>query len=173
MRRELADMFPESDYNLERLAAEHPIWSIDEKVDPKYLAQDGRWLWGINFACKTSVVYCPGNLSCFWELGGLAGTGKSGSEKINTVMQGEIDTCRALGVNVLAYATNKNLKPKDAIPVETPDRNREDPQQRGHFAVAKLQHAGGCDVAPRAMTNLMEAVNYFFCLVWRAMMNKI
>ncbi|MEC7501942.1 MAG: DUF4159 domain-containing protein [Planctomycetota bacterium] len=160
VRRELADMFPESDYNLERLTAEHPIWSIDEKVDPKYLAQDGRWLWGINFACKTSVVYCPGNLSCFWELGGLTGTGKSGSEKINTVMQGEIDTCRALGVNVLAYATNKNLKPKDAIPVETPDRNREDPQQRGHFAVAKLQHAGGCDVAPRAMTNLMEAVNY-------------
>jgi len=61
---------------------------------------------------------------------------------------------------VLAYATNKNLKPKDAIPADSENRSREELQQRGHFAIAKLQHAGGCDVAPRAMTNLMEAVAY-------------
>ncbi|MBC21259.1 MAG: hypothetical protein CMJ74_13500 [Planctomycetaceae bacterium] len=160
IRNELAEMFPESDYQLERLTAEHPIWSIDEKVDPQYLDQNGRWLWGINFACKTSVIYCPGNLSCFWELGGLSGTGIPGLGKSATAAQGEIDTCRALGVNVLAYATNKNLKPKDAIATDTLDRKRDDTQQRGHFAVAKLQHAGGCDVAPRAVTNLMEAINY-------------
>jgi hypothetical protein len=61
---------------------------------------------------------------------------------------------------VLAYATNKNLKPKDAIAANSSSRTREDAQQRGHFAVAKLQHAGGCDVAPRALSNLMEAINH-------------
>ncbi len=54
----------------------------------------------------------------------------------------------------------KNLKPKDAIATDTSNRTRDEVQQRGHFAVAKLQHAGGCDVAPRAMKNLMEAINY-------------
>ena len=160
VRRELANMFPESEYGLQRLTADHPIWSIDEKVDPTYLDQDGRWLWGINFACKTSVIYCPGNLSCYWELGGLMGTGTPGTRKPTEAIQNEINTCRAVGVNVLAYATNRNLKPKDAIATDTSDRTREEVQQRGHFAVAKLQHAGGCDVAPRAMGNLMQAVNY-------------
>ncbi len=160
VRSELAKIFPESDYGLQRLTADHPVWSIDEKVDPTYLDQDGRWLWGINFACKTSVIYCPGNLSCYWELGGLTGPGMSGKEKTSDTISNEIKTCRALGVNILAYATNKNLKPKDAITTDTDNRTRDEVQQRGHFAVAKLQHAGGCDVAPRAMKNLMEAINY-------------
>ena len=160
VRKELEEMFPESDYGLQRLGADHPIWSIDERVDPAYLDQDGRWLWGINFACKTSVIYCPGNLSCYWELAGPTGTGNLGTGKVNEAEKNEIDTCRALGVNILAYATNKNLKPKDAIAADSSSRTREDAQERGHFAVAKLQHAGGCDVAPRALSNLMEAINH-------------
>ena len=160
MRKELAEMFPEADYGLQRLAPDHPIWSIDERVNPADLDQESRWLWGINFACKTSVIYCPGNLSCYWELAGPTGTGYRSVGKLNEATQKEIDTCRALGVNVLAYATNKNLKPKDAIAANSSSRTREDAQERGHFAVAKLQHAGGCDVAPRALSNLMEAINH-------------
>ena len=148
-------MFPDPEHNLHQLEASHPIWSIDEKVDLKSLDPDGRWLWGINFACKTSVVYCPGNLSCFWEL--MGPDGKAGED---AALQAEIDTCRAIGNNVLAYATNKNLKPKDAIPVDIAQRSREKTLQRGHFAIAKIQHAGGCNVAPRAMVNLMEAVTH-------------
>jgi len=96
IRRELAAIFPEPEYGLHRLEASHPIWSIDEQVDRSHLDQDGRWLWGINFACKTSVVYCPGNLSCYWELAGPTGTGEAVAEQGEAV-QSEIDTCRALG----------------------------------------------------------------------------
>ncbi|MEE2780912.1 MAG: DUF4159 domain-containing protein [Planctomycetota bacterium] len=155
IRSEMQKMFPDAEHNLHQLEATHPIWSIDEKVDLQSLDPDGRWLWGINFACKTSVVYCPGNLSCFWEL-----MGPDGQTSGDVALQAEIDTCRAIGNNVLAYATNKNLKPKDAIPVDIEQRSREETLQRGHFAIAKIQHAGGCNVAPRAMVNLMEAVTH-------------
>ena len=153
LRKELKEIFSEAEYQLRPLDPQHPIWSIDEKVDPDQLDPDGRWLWGINFACKTSVVYCPGNLSCYWELAGVSG----GAQHEESV-QREIDTCRAIGINVLAYATNRKLKTKDAIPRNLATLQRERALDRGHFAIAKLQHAGGCDAAPRAMTHLMEAV---------------
>ena len=153
LRNELKAIFPEPEYPLQPLDPQHPIWSIDEKVDPDHVDPEGRWLWGINFACKTSVVYCPGNLSCYWELA-TPGEKSAPSDSV----QREIDTCRSIGINVLAYATNRKLKPKDAIPSTLARLEAEDNETRGHFAIAKLQHAGGCDAAPRAMTHLMESL---------------
>ncbi|MEK6249119.1 MAG: DUF4159 domain-containing protein [Planctomycetales bacterium] len=153
LKKELKEIFPEAGYELQPLQADHPIWSIDEKVGVDHVDPDGRWLWGINFACKTSVIYCPGNLSCYWELGA-----SKNNDQLAKSVQAEIDTCRAIGVNVLAYATNRRLKEKLAIPRELPVVRRQNIGQRGHFAIAKLEHSGGCDAAPRAITNLMEGV---------------
>ena len=155
LRKELKTIFPEPEYQLQQLDPQHPIWSIDEKVDPEYVDPDDRWLWGINFACKTSIVYCPGNLSCYWEL-----ADPSGKPIATDSDQREIDTCRAIGINVLAYATNRKLKTKDAIPIALADSKDAPTTARGHFAIAKLQHSGGCDAAPRAMTHLMESLAY-------------
>ncbi len=58
---------------------------------------------------------------------------------------------------MLAYATNRELKPKDAIPQKLAKSQPQGSGQRGRFAVAKLRHAGGCDAAPRALRNLLEA----------------
>jgi hypothetical protein len=152
----MREIFPEKGYELKKLGAQHPIWSIDERVDPALLdstSESGRWLWGIDFACKTSVVYCPANLSCHWALDSVRDADTYSKE-----VQAKIATCRAIGVNVLAYATNRNLKPKDAIPTTLAGARAQGTGQRGHFAIAKLRHAGGCDAAPRAMVNLMDAV---------------
>ncbi len=153
--REMREVFPEPGYELKPLDPQHPIWSIEERIDPVYVDPDGRWLWGIDFACKTSVVYCPGNLGCYWALD-TPRDAKAYSKEIRD----EIDACRAIGVNVLAYATNRKLKPKDAIPRKLAASETQESTRRGHFAIAKLRHAGGCDAAPRAMANLMDAVSY-------------
>jgi hypothetical protein len=65
----------------------------------------------------------------------------------------------AIGINVLAYATNREFKEKDLIPSTVVFHGPTDPV-RGKFAVAKLQHPGGCDAAPRALANLMEQAGH-------------
>lgn len=146
-------VFPEPQLRLEPLEPEHPIWSIEEIPDPKFVNPDGRWLEGINVGCRTSVVYSPGNISCFWELGGSLRATKFAAE-----VRDEIEACRAVGINVLAYATNRELRDKDSVPRPLVESEEKHPTARGHFAVAKLRHAGGCDAAPRALANLMRSV---------------
>ncbi len=58
----MEELFEESP--LRPLPPRHPAWYAEEKVDPKFLHEDGRWLWGIDACCRTSVIYCPDNLSC-------------------------------------------------------------------------------------------------------------
>ncbi len=153
-RAEMREIFPEAGYELKPLDAQHPIWSIDERIDPQFVDPDDRWLWGIDFACRTSVVYCPGNLSCYWELDSLRHR-----DQYPPAVRDEIQACRAMGVNVLAYATNRQLKPKDAIPQKQAPAGPAGGGQRGRLAVAKLRHAGGCDAAPRALRNLLQTTS--------------
>jgi hypothetical protein len=72
-------------------------------------------------------------------------------------VQAQVDAALSMGINVLAYATNRELKTKENFfrptaappPAERPERGRVD--------VANLRHLGGCNVAPRALVNLMDA----------------
>ena len=59
-----ARMFPEPERKLHLLPPEHAVWTAEETIDPKFVCA----LWGIEVGCRTSVVYCPENLSCYWEL---------------------------------------------------------------------------------------------------------
>lgn len=154
-KAEMREIFPEAGHELKPLDPKHPIWTIDEQISPKHIDPDGRWLWGIDLACKTSVVYCPGNLSCYWELDSVRRR-----DDFPQAVRDEIAACRAIGVNVLAYATGRKLKNKDEIPIELPSTKSQKTGERGHFAIAKLQHAGGCDAAPRALINLMDTVGH-------------
>lgn len=147
-------VFPEPELRLKPLDPEHPIWSIEEIPDPKYIGPGKRWLEGINVGCRTSVVFSSGNLSCYWE---LAGSGPA--TRFSDEFQREINACRAVGINVLAYATNRELRDKDSVPRPIVESDDAPATTRGHLAVAKLRHAGGCDAAPRALSNLMRAVD--------------
>ena len=48
-------VFPEPEYKLRLLEPEHPIWYAEEKIDPQQL----RPMWGVEFGCRTSVIYVP------------------------------------------------------------------------------------------------------------------
>jgi len=149
--RELVKLiFPEEEYRLTELDAHHPIWDIEEPV------RIPRVLLGINFGCRTSVVYTPPkppSLSCLWELS-RSGRGR----QFPAGVQEQIDAGMAIGINVLTYATNRGrllVGKEDTFR----DASRQRPDQnvpRGQVTLAKLQHPGGCNAAPRALINLMD-----------------
>jgi hypothetical protein len=92
------------------------------------------------------------SLSCLWEIGGAS------RRNLPEAVDREVDAALAIGTNVIAYATNRELKRKDELFV----LDREEPRQsdeleRGQIAIAKLKHAGMCDAAPAALANVLRA----------------
>jgi hypothetical protein len=155
--RELLDLAfdKKPEYGFKPILASHPIWIAEQKIPP----DQARLLLGIDYGCRTSVVYSPSHpagdpkpsLATLWELsrGGLR-------ESYSPAVKEKIEGGLAIGINVLAYATNRELKDKDPVPPTLGDKGPNDAVQRGKLAIAKLQHPGGCDAAPRALANLME-----------------
>jgi len=148
--RELCQrIFPEPEYKLRLLPPEHAVWSIDVPVEPQ-----AKPLWGIDFGCRTSVVYCPDNLSCLWE---LARPGRE--KKYADSVQKQIDTALNIGVNVLAYATNREPKYKLDVPDLAVAGGPQDLFDRAKLYVGKVKHTGGWNSAPRALHNLLASIS--------------
>ncbi len=153
--RKLMDLvFQKPEYRFKKLDASHPIWRADEELPP----DQARLLLGIDYGCRTSVVYAPvdpdhprPSLACLWEL--ARGGAK---ETYSKAVQDQINGGLVIARNVLAYATNRELKTRDMTPAKVMEKVENDPIERGKIAIVKLEHAGGCDAAPRALANLME-----------------
>lgn len=155
-RQLMKDVFPEPEYALNLLPPVHPIWRTEETVDPERM----RSIEGIDFGCRTSVIYCPPDtsgkprpsLSCLWE---LARPGRD--QQYGQNARAEIAAALSIGINVLAYATNRELVPKYEVPRVLSGAFSSDDFPRGTIYVANLRHPGGCNAAPRALGNLLEA----------------
>jgi hypothetical protein len=146
--RELAArLYPDSPLRL--LSPDHPVWYADGKVAPEQQAP----LLGVDACCRTNIVYCPQDLSCYWEL--------AEQRRLKEYPQSVRDTIEArrqIGANVLAYATNRQLRDKLDVPqLSYSDADDERPE-RATLALAKLSHAGGADDAPNALGNLLRIV---------------
>jgi hypothetical protein len=142
-RKVMEEMFRDSKLRL--LPPDHPAWFADEKVNPKYMKP----LYGLDTCCRTSVIYCPENLSCFWEL-----KRSSHGKDLPGNVQEEVDACAAMGANVVAYATNRELKEKLDRPNVAYSAKTEIKLERGALLIPKLTHGGGSDDAPNAVRNL-------------------
>lgn len=143
----MEELFPDTPLRL--LPPDHPVWFAEQAVDPDAALP----LFGINTCCRTSVVYCPDNLGCLWELSRRQGT------QYPPEVRRRLDTALAMGANVVAYATGRELRDKlDAL---EPVAAQEDDSlfRRGALSIAKLQHGGGSDDAPAALANLLAACN--------------
>lgn len=157
-RKLLSVAFPEPEYRLRPISPEHPIWHADAaKVAP----EDARLLLGLEYGCRTSLVYVPPDpqnprpsLSCLWEL-----SSPPRGEEYSPEVQRQIDSALAIGSNILAYATGRQIKDK----VSNFDLTTAPPPEaivdRGRLQIAKLRHAGGCDAAPRALIHLLETAS--------------
>jgi len=147
--------FPETEYRLEPLHSAHPIWRIEIPVEADQL----RPLEGIEFGCRTSVVYSPPaldgtlrpSLSCTWEV-----SRPPRGTVYTDAVQHRIDGALAIGINVLAYATNRELKYKYESEAYVPNAGPQQIFSRGRIYLANLEHAGGCQAAPGALASLLR-----------------
>jgi hypothetical protein len=159
LRELVGEIFPEPEYRLHLLPPEHPAWHAEQLVPPEL----HRPLLGIDYGCRTCLVYAPPtdlqrdtpsmpSLSCLWEIGGPSRAG------LPPTIRREVDAALAIGMNVLAYATNRELKRKDELfAIERPVDAPRDRFERSQLAIGKLRHAGMCDAAPAALANILRA----------------
>ena len=149
-RAYLDRVFPEKEYKLRRAGPEHPIWRVEELVRPEspYVGR----LWTVEYGCRTCVVFSEIDLSCYWEL-----TGRGSRPPFPDSIENRLTDANAIGANVLAYATNRDPKGKEASFVATVDPGEIlAAGSRGTIQIAKLQHGGGCNDAPGALVNLLN-----------------
>ena len=118
-RELMRELFP--DNPLRPLPAEHPIWRAHAHVPPGSFP-----LEGIDYGCKTVVVYSPQDLSCQWES--------------NQMKEGRGQLAFRLGGNIIAYATGmdrpERLAQVDIVannPQRVSPRLFESSQLRGRF----------------------------------------
>jgi len=143
------------EHQLKLLGPEHPIWRAELPVPPEAV----RPIWGVDYGCRTCLVYVPsrkasdppGNLGCWWELN----TWRKTDFSPTTFKQ--INGAYAIGVNVLAYATNRELKSKDENLNLKIDQSKPATDDRALVYIAKLKHNGGCDTAPGALPGILRA----------------
>jgi hypothetical protein len=147
-------VFPEEEYQLQQITPGHPIWRMQDMVRPDS-PYAGR-LWGVEYGCRTCVVYSDQDLSCYWE---LAQPGRW-SQYPEPVTQ-HIADALAIGVNVLTYATNREPKGKEQNFLTPLDDGEvaSATGPRGVIEIAKLRHGGGCNDAPGALVNLLRAAS--------------
>ena len=106
-QRFLERVFPEPEYRLRRAGPEHPLWRVEELVRPES-PYAGR-LWTVEYGCRTCVVFSEVDLSCYWELA------DQGHElRLPQTVARRLADANAIGMNVLAYATNREPKGKEA-----------------------------------------------------------
>lgn len=147
-RRLMSRLFPESQLRL--LPPDHPVWFAEQRVSAKQMKP----LLGLDTCCRTSVVYCPDNLSCLWEL-----KRPDRGTPLPKPVQERVDGAVAIAANVVAYATNRELKEKLDRPQVSWDAATSKTAQRGALVIPKLAHGGGADDAVHAVANLMQILH--------------
>ena len=147
----MKELFPESPLRV--LPPDHAIWFAQEKIAPRFVGT----LEGVNACCRTSVVYSRIDLSCYWEL-----NQRRQLDNYPAPIREEVEQRTRLGGNIIAYATNRELKDKlDRPELTLRDKSYEQPT-RGTLVLPKLSHPGGSDDAPHALANLLTLMRVQF-----------
>jgi hypothetical protein len=127
-----AQTFP--DTPLRRLAPDHPVYHSYSDI-PKNVE-----LFGIDIACRTSIIFMPHDVSCLWE-----------QVDVPTLSQRAF----ALGTNIAAYFVGRQKLPDklDAVHiVRTEDDNTPPPPSA--LYIGQIMHNGDWRPDPKALPNL-------------------
>ena len=146
-RQLMLELFPNS--SLQPLPESHPIWTAQTKLLPN----PQRPLLAMQTSCRTAVIYCPSNLSCLWQYN------QSGNlDRLTDNAKEQVQWAVDAGVNVVTYATNRELKQKlDTPTVITSDNAAE---RTRILVMPKLAHGGGADDAPNAWNNILNRAKF-------------
>ncbi len=141
-------IFPQGDASLQRLLGDHPVYRSEFLLNAEQME-----LWGVDFGCRTSIIYSPDDIGCLWQK-----WMKHAPPDRNQNLSSQILRGTRIGVNVIAYATGREPPEKlDDVIVRRKDAAAT--VERGLVQVGKLRHNGGWDTAPKAIKNLLVALN--------------
>ena len=141
-------MFPEKEFELKKLPPTHDIYRSEAVFDPSNPPE----LWGVDFGCRTAIVYAPFDHACRWQKWTKYDIA---TRKAN--VKSQIALSMNLGVNIIAYATNRELVSKLDRPAALAT-GVDDTPPRSAIEVARLRHTGGWDAAPNALRHLQSSL---------------
>ena len=147
-RELMAELFPDTPLN--PVAASHPIWNSHFNIQP-----DPQWpVLGLQACCRTSVIYCPRSLTGHWNL-----NRKLVTSKLPARAASQVKYATELGVNVVSYATGRQLRDK----LDLPQINNTAISVLNNRALVlpKLDHKGGSDDAPNAWRHVLRLANEY------------
>ena len=145
-RQLITRLFPNGDYQLRKLDNTHDIYRSEA-----VFASDPPELWGVDFGCRTSIVYAPYDHSCRWN------KWMRNDTRTNPDIKLQIGKSMMLGINVVAYATGRELKDKLQRPESLAGLDETD--ERSGLRIGRIKHSGGWDTAASAVRHLQVALN--------------
>ena len=140
-------MFPDGEFKLEKLPDSHDIYRSEFVLNA-----NPPELWGVDVGCRTAIVYAPFDHACRWDR-----WMKYGPPQRHVAVRTQIEKSLQVGVNVVAYATGRELADKLDVP-SIVGLSDDDPLNRGRTTIARLRHTGGFDTAPNALRHLRLAL---------------
>ncbi|MGB4708552.1 MAG: DUF4159 domain-containing protein [Fuerstiella sp.] len=142
-------MFPEGEASLQRLQSDHPVYRSEYPLPNA----DSIELYGVDFGCRTSIIYSPEDLACVWQKWMKHDPPNRSEGLVQRIIR-----ANRIGTNVLAYATGR----EPPVKLNESGKKGERPESkinRGLTEIAQLRHSGGWDTAPKALGNLLQALN--------------
>jgi len=149
LREVLTHILPPGEGELKPLTPDHPVYRSEH-----LLHSDGVPLLGVDFGCRTTVIYSPEDLGCLWDY-----WAKQDPPKRNVQLTAKILRATQIGVNVMAYATGREPPDKTDAPKKVAEAADLDNVERGLLQIAQIKHDGAWNAAPRALRNLLVALN--------------
>lgn len=141
-------ILPPGENELKPLSTEHPVFRSEYNLQGL-----GIELQGAETGCRTAVIYCAEDLGCYWQY-----ATKHAPPNRNPKLTANVLRATKIGTNVIAYATGREILNKLEMP-QLKNGDAEDPIERGLLQIAQIRHAGAWNAAPRALRNLLTALN--------------
>lgn len=147
--RELMErMFPQREAKLQRLGNDHPVFRSEYNLKGAQSVE----LYGVDFGCRTSIIYSPADLGCLWQKWSKLNSGQRHEGLVQRIFRST-----SVGVNVIAYATGR--EPPVKLSGNTNERNKPTKADRTSLEIAQLRYRGNWDIAPKALDNLLAGLN--------------
>lgn len=139
----ITKLFPAGDFQLRKLEPTHDIYRSEN-----VFSSDPPELWGVDFGCRTAIVYAPYDHACRWA------KWIPHDHRENAQVKFQIVKSLQLGTNVIAYATGRELRDK----LQRPETLAKLDDSSG-LTIGRLKHSGGWDTAANAVKHLQIQLN--------------
>ncbi|HLQ44942.1 MAG TPA: DUF4159 domain-containing protein, partial [Planctomycetaceae bacterium] len=148
-RELIKQMYPNGEAELKKLSPDHPIFRSEHLLD-----QADVNLWGVDFGCRTAIVYSPDDIACLWNKWCISEPPNRRPE-----LKAMVTKATKIGTNVVAYATGREPPNKLTQAENAAQAAQQDRIEAGLLQVVQLRHTGGWDTAPHALRNMLLAMN--------------